>query len=62
MAMLDEAMGILMKKSNAQQQAEIPSHLLGGKLHFVNPVHPSVKKNDTLLYIQATILLPVEML
>jgi hypothetical protein len=49
--MVDEAMEILMKKSNAQQQAEIPSNLLGGKLHFVNPVQPSVKKNDTLLHI-----------
>jgi hypothetical protein len=40
--MLDEATEILMKKCNTQQQTEIPSHLLGGKLHFVNPVHPSV--------------------
>jgi hypothetical protein len=60
--MLDEAMEILMKKCNAQQQTQIPSHLMGGKLHFLNTIHSSVKKNDTLLYIQATILLPVEML
>ncbi len=47
-AMLDEATEILMKKCNTQQQTEIPSHLLGEKLHFVNPIHPSVKKNDTI--------------
>jgi hypothetical protein len=40
--MLDEAKEILMKICNAQQQTEIRSHLMGGKLHFQNPIHSSV--------------------